>query len=150
MQKLQPEEFVQEILVRIGFEAPEVKVDEDRRRASILLDELPAEELHEVIQALNALAARHAERSKESAPFFDVNGYRAKREDLIAALAAAAAERVIARMESVSLPAMNSYERRLVHEKAASLIGVHSESAGLGKERHVVLFPRQEGEEAGS
>jgi len=141
MTKLSPEEFVEGVLVRIGFEDPLIEVAEDRRRAAVTLDGLEEDDLHEVIQALNALVVRHAERHREEqAPFFDVNGYRLERESLIASLARAAAERVLADPSPVSLLPMNSYERRIVHEAVSAIEGVRSESTGLGRGRHVVVF----------
>lgn len=142
MQKLSPEDFVERTLVLLGFDDVKVSVDEDRRRGSLIVEGLDAGHLQDMIMATNALVARHAEKHKETAPFFDINGYRKQREELIASLAAAAAERVIQKMESISLPPMNSYERRIVHEHVSSVDGVGSESAGMGKERHVVLSPR--------
>jgi spoIIIJ-associated protein len=143
MQKLAPEEFVEKTLKLLGFEDVHVSVDEDRRRGSLIVEDLDVSHLQDLIGATNALVARHAEKYKEKAPFFDINGYRAQREELITSLAAAAAEKVIQKMEVISLPPMNSYERRLVHEHASQVEGVTSESAGEGKERHVVLSPNR-------
>ena len=43
--------------------------------------------------------------------------------------------------EKISLPAMNSYERRLVHVELSIHPEVATESAGMGKERCVVIKP---------
>ncbi len=141
MQKLPPEQFVEKTLKLLGFEDVKVSVDEDGRRGALVIEGLDGEHLQDMIMATNALVARHAEKHKEKAPFFDINGYRAQREELISSIAAAAAERVLQKMEAISLPPMNSYERRLIHEHASQVPGVSSESAGEGKERHVVISP---------
>jgi spoIIIJ-associated protein len=135
------EQYVREVLTRVGFPDAAVEADPEGRRGSIQLAELELEqrELQEVVEALNHVVARYAERTKTPAVFFDINGYRAAREKLIESLAAAAAERVRTSGKEIELPPMNSYERRLVHARVGDTEGVVSESAGLGKERRVVI-----------
>ena len=69
----------------------------------------------------------------------DVNNYRRERERLIIELAKAAARRAIATKESVNLPAMNAYERRLIHAELSMRPDVATESVGEGKDRFVVV-----------
>jgi predicted RNA-binding protein Jag len=77
----------------------------------------------------------------EETIFVDVNNYRKERENIIVELAKAAARKVLLTKEEVTLPAMNAYERRLVHMELASRPDVKSESAGEGRERHVIVKP---------
>jgi spoIIIJ-associated protein len=60
---------------------------------------------------------------------------------LIGELARAAAKKATATKTEISLPAMNSYERRLVHVELAVRPDVKTESAGEGKERYVIIKP---------
>lgn len=69
----------------------------------------------------------------------DINNYRRERERLISELAKAAARKVLLNREQVELPAMNGYERRLVHLELASRPDVKTESIGEGSERRVVI-----------
>lgn len=134
--------YVREIVARIGFADARIEADEESRKGAIELAELELEsrELQEVVESLNHLVARYAERVKRAPIFFDINGYRAAREDLIVRLAEKAAERVRESGTAMELPPMNSYERRLVHARVGDLEGVRSESAGTGRERRVTIL----------
>lgn len=142
------EDFVRDLIVRIGFSEAEVTADAESRKGAVRLAELELEnrELQEVVEALNHVVARYAERAKLPAVFFDINGYRAAREALILRLAEAAADKVIREGVPVELPSMNSYERRIVHGRIGEAPGVESESAGLGRERRVTVRPAGKGQ----
>ena len=56
-------------------------------------------------------------------------------------MAVGAAKRARFLQESVPLPPMNSYERRLVHTAVSEISGVRTESVGEGRERRVVIYP---------
>ncbi|MEK7463381.1 MAG: R3H domain-containing nucleic acid-binding protein, partial [Patescibacteria group bacterium] len=71
----------------------------------------------------------------------DMNNYRREREHLISELAKAAARKVLMNKQEVQLPAMNAYERRIVHMELASRPDVKTESSGLGPERHIIVKP---------
>lgn len=142
------QEFAGEALGLLGLVPEAIAVHEDGRRGSITVAlELSPREMHEAIEALNHVVARYAERRSVPAVFFDINGYRAEREGLIARLASAAAERVAEAGVPVELPPMNSYERRIVHATVSLTPGIASVSTGLGRERHVVVA-RAQGQEA--
>ncbi len=51
------------------------------------------------------------------------------------------ARQVLKEGREVSLPAMNSYERSLVHNAVRDMEGVMTESEGRGPDRHVVIKP---------
>ena len=76
---------------------------------------------------------------KEKALVVDLNYYRKERERLIAELARAAAKKATVTREEVELPPMNAYERRLVHLEITTHPDLKTESAGIGKERHVII-----------
>lgn len=141
MEPKQLEDYVREVLAHIGFPDAEVTSDVESRKGAVLLAELELEnrELQEVVEALNHVVARYAERAKAPPVFFDVNGYRAAREVLILRLAEAAAEKVLRNGEPIELPSMNSYERRIVHGRIGDAEGVESASTGLGRERRVTI-----------
>ena len=70
----------------------------------------------------------------------DVAGYRGKREDDLAALAARLAERVKRTGCCYEMEPMNPYERHLIHTAVAAIEGVRSESKGEGADRRVVIY----------
>lgn len=73
--------------------------------------------------------------------FVDINNYRRERENLILELARAAARKSVATKEEISLPAMNAYERRLIHVELSSHPDVKTESVGEGKNRYIIVKP---------
>ena len=70
----------------------------------------------------------------------DVEGYRAKREETLRALARKMAGRVIKYKKSVMLEPMNPYERRIIHSEIQGIEGVSTNSIGSENNRKVVIF----------
>jgi len=68
----------------------------------------------------------------------DIGGSRDARATELAAIVDAAVGRIEAGAASAALPAMSSYERKLVHDLVAER-GYHSESEGEGRDRHTVI-----------
>lgn len=68
----------------------------------------------------------------------DVGGSREARAAELSVLVDKAVERIEAGAESAALPAMSSYERKLVHD-IVSERGFVSESEGEGRDRHTVI-----------
>ncbi|MBI5306048.1 hypothetical protein HZB04_00420 [Candidatus Wolfebacteria bacterium] len=73
--------------------------------------------------------------------YVDVNNYRKKRESLILELAKAMAKRAVIEKKEMPLPAMNAYERRLIHTELVQYPDIKTESAGEGRGRYVVIKP---------
>ena len=126
----------------MGFRDYRVEIDEENKKGLIFVYDNPSlvkDNLPLLVDSVNHLAQMIARKSDDSAIFIDINNYRQERENLIAELAKAAAKKVIATGENVSLPTMNSYERRLVHVTLAIHPEVITESTGEKKDRHVVI-----------
>jgi spoIIIJ-associated protein len=68
----------------------------------------------------------------------DVGGSREARQGELARLVDAAVERIEAGETKAALPAMSSYERKIVHDIVAER-GFVSESEGQGRDRHTVI-----------
>jgi spoIIIJ-associated protein len=138
------ESFIKKTLDLIGFSDYRLEIKIDERRGSVFIYEDPEmikENLPAIVEAVNHILQMVAKKNQMEAIFVDVNNYRHDRERLIAELARAAAKKAAASKEEVALPAMNSYERRLVHVELAMHPNVKTESAGEGKERYVVIKP---------
>lgn len=94
----------------------------------------------ETVQALQELTriAVQTRTGRFSRLILDVGGSRDTREQQLAGLV----DRAVARLEEgasqASLPAMSSYERKLVHDIVADR-GYVSESYGEGADRHTVI-----------
>ncbi|MBE6566991.1 MAG: protein jag [Ruminococcaceae bacterium] len=70
----------------------------------------------------------------------DIEGYRAKREETLRALARRMAAKVVKYKKSVMLEPMNPYERRIIHSEVQHVQGVSTNSIGSENNRRVVMF----------
>ncbi len=70
----------------------------------------------------------------------DVEGYRAKREETLRALARRMAAKVQKYKKSVMLEPMNPYERRIIHSEIQGIKGVSTNSIGSENNRKIVIF----------
>ena len=70
----------------------------------------------------------------------DVEGYRAKREETLRALARKMAHKVLKYKKSVMLEPMNPYERRIIHSEVQKISGVSTNSIGSENNRKVVMY----------
>jgi len=138
------ETLIKEIIGRMGFQEYRLEVLPEENRASLFIYEDTGffkENLPVIVDALNHLLQMIARKNQSKAIFLDINHYRQERENLITELAKAAAKKALATKEEILLPAMNSYERRLVHVALMAHPDVITESAGAGKGRYVVIKP---------
>ncbi len=71
----------------------------------------------------------------------DVNGFKARRREEIAAMARSTAERVATSGRDEELEPMMAFERKIVHDVIATVAGVQSESIGEDPNRRVVVRP---------
>jgi spoIIIJ-associated protein len=94
----------------------------------------------DTVQALQELTriAVQARTGRFSRLILDVGGSRDARQQQLATLVDRAAARLDEGASQASLPAMSSYERKLIHDIAAER-GLVSESYGEGAERHTVI-----------
>lgn len=138
------ESFIKQTFDLIGFKDYRVEVKPEEKRGMVFIYEdqvLLKENLPTIVDAMNHIAQMVARKNRAESIFIDVNNYRHDREKIIAELAHAAAKKASATKQKISLPAMNSYERRIVHTELAIHPDVRTESMGEGKERYVVIMP---------
>jgi spoIIIJ-associated protein len=136
--------IIKEIVSRMGFTEYRVEILKEENKASLYIyDEIPflKENISIIVDSLNHILQMVARKNNVKGIFLDVNHYRQDREKLISELARAAAKKAIAINNEIPLPAMNSYERRIVHTALATHPDVVTESIGVGKERHVLIKP---------
>ena len=137
-------EQVRTIIGMIGLNEPSVDFDPENRRITVFANEGDwfKKHLPFVVSDLERLVNLVSKKHKiEETIFVDVNNYRKERENIIIEIAKASARKVQLTKAEVKLPAMNAYERRLVHTELATRPDVKSESSGEGRERHVVIKP---------
>lgn len=141
------EEFKEKIrtfVELIGLKDASVEFDEEGGRISIIADEGEwlKSKTPELVLELRHIVSLIARKSGENERYFvDINNYRKERERLIVEIGKAAAKKAILNNSEVALPAMNSYERRLVHTELSMRPDVKTESSGDGKGRYIVVKP---------
>ena len=136
-------EKIKKIVGFLGLRNTTIEVDEASRRISIITDEEEwfGKILPDLVKDVKYLVSVMARRSNEEAYVVDINNYRKEREQLLIELAKAAAQKAVATKQEVKLPAMNAYERRLIHVELSIRPDVKTESTGEGKDRGVTIKP---------
>ena len=81
----------------------------------------------------------NGERDK-SRVTIDIEGYRAKREETLRALARRMAAKALRNRRSVMLEPMSPYERRIIHSEIQGIEGVSTNSIGSDNNRKIVIF----------
>jgi predicted RNA-binding protein Jag len=137
---------VKELLEIGGFKDFSAEADIEGKRISLFIHEFNLDKsmlpkLISDFERIAKLISKKLDPAAEDNLILDINNYRREREHLIAELAKAAARKALMNKQEVNLPAMNAFERRIVHMELASRPDVKTESFGLGPERHIVVKP---------
>ena len=143
-------EFVKTLLSDIGLdaEAELYSCDDGTRRITIVGNDASTLIGHhgDTLDALQYLAnlasARkniNGERDK-SRVTIDIEGYRAKREETLRALARRMAAKALKNRRSVRLEPMTPYERRIIHSEIQGIEGVSTNSIGSDSNRKIVIY----------
>jgi spoIIIJ-associated protein len=119
-------------------------------RPAILVDfsgpdvELLTDRDAELLNALELVAVESAGDLLEDNEriVFDADGYRQDRTDELVEKAKAAADKVLDSDEPYAFAPMNSRERRVVHLALKETEGLRTESEGEGRDRHLVVYPK--------
>ncbi len=140
------EAFLNELLTCFdGDHKIEISVTDDTVSAEITGEELDifTEKDGRVLEAIRLITASVInDRGSGFVKFsIDAGGFRDKKNDRLRDIAKKAAERVKAEGESVSLPDMNSYDRRIAHMSLQDDPLIRTESEGEEPHRHLVIFP---------
>jgi len=125
----------------MGFDDFGLNQDDEHKIVSITISDpyITQERVPNLVVNLNRVGRLLTKQMSLESIFIDVNNYRRERENLIIELAKAAARKVVASGDMVSLPAMNAYERRLIHTELSTRPDVKTESVGEGKDRYVIV-----------
>lgn len=133
---------IEQVLKATGLDFS-VDADVEGKRISIFfLDEGIVERfLPELMRDLDHLVRLMAKKMQLDRVVVDVNNYKKERERIITELAKAAARKALIEKKEITLPAMNAYERRLVHVELATRPDIKTESIGEGESRQVTVKP---------
>lgn len=133
-------EKTKEITALLGYPEAEIAIDEERRKIIILIDDrFVVDNVETVLPALDHVINIILKKEGLIPHVVDLNYYRKERERLIVELVKAAARKATITKQEVELPAMNGYERRLVHMEITAHPELRTESTGMGKDRRVVI-----------
>ncbi|MDD5710579.1 MAG: hypothetical protein PHV43_00540 [Candidatus Colwellbacteria bacterium] len=126
----------------VGFDSVHTEVDEEQRKISISIKDriIAPGRLPELVGSLTHLV-RQVVKQEDIHVLIDVNDYRKERDALITKIARAAAKKAAVTKQPVPLPAMNAYERRIVHTELSMNPNIRTESEGETRERHVIVAP---------
>ena len=142
--------FVEKLLADMNIEAEmsvsegengETRIAINGEGASILIGH-HGDTLDSLQYLANLAANKRVDGKKEDyvKVSIDVEGYRAKREETLRALARRMAAKVQKYKKSVMLEPMNPYERRIIHSEIQNIKGVSTNSIGSENNRKIVIF----------
>ena len=143
--------YIKEILVALGHEDTEVSYSQ---KDGMIVLQLSGEDMGSVVgrrgdnlDAMQYLASLVANRSEGSyvRVVLDIDDYRSKREASLRAYARKTATQAVRNQRSITLEAMNPYERRIVHSTVQTVSGATSKSIGSEPNRRVVISPVEGG-----
>lgn len=134
---------IKQLIELAGFNDFSIDLDEENKKITIFINEGEwfKNWVPRLLSDLNQLAKSLSKKHEAANLFIDVNNYRKERENIITELAKAAARKAVISKAEVKLPAMNSYERRLIHSELATRPDVATESIGQDPERCVIVKP---------
>ncbi len=143
-------DFVKTVLSDIGLNAKAelYTLDDGTRRIIIAGDDASllighhGDTLDSLQYLANLASSRkniHGERDK-SRVTIDIEGYRAKREETLRALARRMAAKALRNKRSVMLEPMSAYERRIIHSEVQGIEGVSTNSIGSDTNRKIVIY----------
>ncbi len=148
MEKKKELEILKKAIEMMGFDDFSVNYDSENGRFSVFVNEGEyfKKLIPNFVSGINCVFRLISDKDRKegdeyNTTFIDVNNYRKERDNIILELARAAARKSATTNEEVSLPAMNGYERRLIHMELSSRPDVLTESVGEGKERYIIIKP---------
>ena len=143
-------DFIKTVIKDIGLnaEAALYGCDDGTRRITISGEDASTLIGHhgDTLDALQYLANLASARKNakgerdKSRVTLDIEGYRAKREATLRALARRKAETALRNNRSVMLEPMSAYERRIIHSEIQGIEGVSTNSIGSDNNRKIVIY----------
>lgn len=141
---------VEQLLSAMGIDFDSVEVVDDQigiERINIVVGDakLLIGPRGEHLQALNTLVKLVAKPDvqEDLSYIIDVNDYQRAQIDHLRDQTKIIAERVKLFNKDLPLPPMSAYERMIVHSVATTIDGIKTRSEGEGRERHVVICPKE-------
>lgn len=141
-------DFIEEFLDVADLDGDlDIEIKADRVYISVTaegdsnLEKVSDQETVAALQELTRLAVQ-SKTGNPSRLILDVAGSRDARVKELESLVEKAKAKLSEGGSSFKLRPMSSYDRKLVHDLVAA-VGLSSESDGVGKDRHVVIYPAE-------
>ena len=143
-------DFVKQLVANLGLNA-EVSLfhcEDNSRRIAITGEDASVlighhgEALDSLQYLANLASAKknaEGERNRRRVTI-DIEGYRAKREETLRALARKMAAKALRQGRNVMLEPMSAYERRIIHSEIQGIEGVATNSIGSDSNRKIVIY----------
>ena len=127
---------VEKVKIEISAENDGTKINFDGDKLGVAIGRKG-----ETLDALQHLVSLVANKGNDDYIRITLNpgGYRQKREQILISLANKSAQKAIKYNKNIMLDAMNSYERRIVHNAVQEIEGVESWSVGENDNRRVII-----------
>lgn len=142
------ERFVSGVVDRFGFEdaSTAVRVEDDYVFVDVTGEELglligPRGRTLDALQELARTVLQRRGEEGGTRVVVDVAGFRAKRATALEAFTRRVVAEVVAQDAPQALEAMSSADRKIVHDTATKIGGVHTSSEGVDPHRYVVIHP---------
>jgi spoIIIJ-associated protein len=145
----QIEEIIRTILTNLGVQIESLTQDVDEKMKTTRFhitspdSRLLIGERGDRLHALNYLVKKILEKKDGTETpniMIDVNNYQAKHIEELRVKAGMLAERARYFRTSMPMEPMSAYDRLIVHAEFTDVPDIRTESSGVGKDRHVVLF----------
>lgn len=127
---------VEDIKINLSVEEDGTKINFDGNKLGVAIGRKG-----ETLDAIQHLVSLVANKGQDDYVRVTLNpgGYRQKREEILVSLAHKSAQKAVKFNKNVVLEAMNSYERRIIHNAVQEIEGVMSWSIGENDHRRVVI-----------
>lgn len=145
------EQIVKNLMEVLGFSAQINVEKEEIEEGEIIKMAIDGEGLSELIghKGKNLYSLQHLvsiavnkDKEEKIRVIVDVNSYKQKREEYVESLAKRALDEVNATGQSIALPPMKPFERRIVHMVLKEVEGIETESEGQEGDRYVIIKPK--------
>lgn len=142
-------EFLEGLVEAFGYEAQVSRdpIDEDTVEVAVTGDELglligpKGQTLSSVQDLARTVLQRRATGTYEGRVRIDVAGYRERRREALARFTQQMAAKVLEEGAPKALEPMHPADRKVVHDTANGIDGVHTVSEGEDRDRRVVIVP---------
>lgn len=140
---LEIKNIIENLVRSMGFLDFSVSLHEEGKRFLIFINDAPFLQryISSFVTDLDFILKLILKKKGYEFVFIDVNNHRKERESLLIQLARAAAKKVTLTKKEIILPAMNAFERRIIHAELATNPDIKTESFGEGKNRRVMVKP---------